>query len=175
MEDILVKQPDGTWMIWKDGAFRPATGPAPKPQAAVAPKPAMSVRPQAPAAPVPAPVVAIKPVPAAKSQPVALGPIEELRTMTLTDFRRLNPSPDKAAERIREKIDLLRQESYEQEVAGIRAWRQGPVHQQYVTITTTALRDGKPVDSLVAQQATGETMSLPEYRAVLALSRNLER
>jgi hypothetical protein len=52
--------------------------------------------------------------------------------MNLKQFRRLNPDPIKATEKIKEKLELIGREDYAQKINGIVAWHQSPLSAMYV-------------------------------------------
>jgi hypothetical protein len=91
------------------------------------------------------------------------GPIQELESLTLDQFRRLGKTPKEAVERIMEKMRLLEQESFEHRVHGVRAWQQSPLHALYTTLVAEAFRSGTPMYELVAQKSqTGERVPTAE-------------
>jgi len=104
-----------------------------------------------------------------------VGPIEELSTMTLVEFRRLSEIPERAIEKVLAKIDLLEQQGYDKKVEGISAWRNSPMQQQYLRIAQDSLLKGKhPKEIIEAFQASGEQMmSVQEYLALLTLNAKL--
>jgi hypothetical protein len=103
------------------------------------------------------------------------GPIEELRTLSLTAFRRLSKDPKEATLKIRDRIDLQKEESFEQYQNAIRAWRASEPNQTYLALTREALASGKPVtDIMQAQaQASTPTLSPEEFHAILQLNSQL--
>ncbi len=103
------------------------------------------------------------------------GPLEELRTMDLTDFRRLSKVTDQAAAKIIDKVDLLETQGYDQKIAAIKAWRESPLNQMYVRLTREALEAGKSVPQLLEEKkSAGEDALKPaELSAILALNAKL--
>ncbi len=100
------------------------------------------------------------------------GPVEELRMLTLSDFRRLSSDPKQAILRIRDKVELAAQEGYEHRIAAIKAWRESPLSQLYVSVSREALMGGKSiVDVLTIKRSTGEdTLREDELHAVVELN-----
>jgi hypothetical protein len=103
------------------------------------------------------------------------GPLEELRTMDLTDFRRLSKASDQAAAKILDKVDLLETQGYDQKIAAIKAWRESPLNQMYVRLTREALEAGKSVPQLLEEKkSAGEDALKPaELQAILNLNAKL--
>ena len=104
-----------------------------------------------------------------------VGPTEELKNMTLVDFHRLGSDPDQAVMKIQDKIELLKGESYEKMVAGIKAWRESAVNKMYVAISGEALRAGKSVVTVAGEwKAAGkETLTPEEVKAIVRLNTSL--
>ena len=73
-------------------------------------------------------VIAPNPGPVKKS---SVGPVDELRNFTLVDFRRLSDKPEDAVEKIKDKFDVLREESFLLYLNGKEAWQSSPLCLQY--------------------------------------------
>ena len=102
------------------------------------------------------------------------GPVEELGSLTLQDFRRLSKSPQEAILKIRDKLDLLKDESFESKVAGIRAWRNSVVNRLYLDALRQSLV-GRPVNEVLSEMAkgNGEALTKPEFDVLMELNRKL--
>lgn len=103
------------------------------------------------------------------------GPVEELRLLTLVDFRRLSKEPKQAAQRVQDKVELVSQEGYDQRIAAIKAWRESPVSQMYVALSREALIAGKGIAQVLAEKrAVGEDVPTDdELRAIVELNGTL--
>ncbi|MFA6593687.1 MAG: hypothetical protein WCT16_00340 [Candidatus Buchananbacteria bacterium] len=104
-----------------------------------------------------------------------MGPIEELESMTLIDFRRLSPDPVAVTAKIKEKIDLLEQEHFGKKIDGIAAWHKNEVSKFYRLLGQTAMAEGKSIETVIKERLTDgkPTLSLDEFHAVMGLNRNL--
>ncbi|MFH2063073.1 MAG: hypothetical protein ABIJ46_02865 [bacterium] len=101
------------------------------------------------------------------------GPVEELASLTLQDFRRLSRDPSEAALKIRDKVDLLKDESFADKTAGVRAWRDSAVNRLYLETLRRSL-EGTPVEEvLTAMAKDGEALTKPEFDALMKLNRGL--
>lgn len=103
--------------------------------------------------------------------PKLLGPIDELRGMTLVDFRRLGKNPMDTTEKIKDKIDLLEDESHLKKMEGLAAWRESEISKIYFEIMRQCLNNGKSVDEIIATRNAGKILSLTpdEFKAVMKL------
>ena len=178
--------------------LRPTAPPPPQPPPAPvkpvvqAASPAM----QRPAA-VNVPVQVVRPIPtAAPSMPTAsfrpaatdrptiadikgssrlVGPVEELRAMTLTDYRRLAPDPLGCIRRLYEKIQQLGKESFSRCAEGIKAWRGSETYRLYVAMGQDSLLSAKTIPALIAErQGSGQpALTEQEYSYISDLNRKL--
>ncbi|MBI4435465.1 hypothetical protein HY630_02240 [Candidatus Uhrbacteria bacterium] len=103
------------------------------------------------------------------------GPIDELRSLSLTDFRRLSKDPIQASTKVKDKVDLLEEQGYEKKVEAIQAWRGSPLNQMYVEITREAVLTGVPVVEILGKKRTAgeETLTDEELKAVMKLNADL--
>ena len=108
-------------------------------------------------------------------QPKLVGPIEELRAMTLTDFRRLSPSPAQAIEKILEKIRLLEEESFVKKIQGIKAWQDSEISRLYIALGRASLEAKKPITQIISEraQASEPVLSAEELEAIFELNQKL--
>ncbi len=155
----------------------PAPPTMPKPPAAP-PPPMTIVRPIQVPPPLPAtpgPGVVVRPkMEDVKFVSKLTGPVEELRATTLVDFRRLSKDPKEAILKVRDKIDLLAEQSYSKRTEGIKAWMDSEVNRTYLEMMREAL-DGAPMPQVIAGRQTSKKPYLnpEELQAVAELSRNL--
>ncbi len=75
----------------------------------------------------------------------------ELGGLTLAEFRRIAKSPEEAMERLWQKLETLKQESYESWQEGAQAWRQSPLQQQYLQLVTQSFSSGRPVAEIARE------------------------
>jgi len=103
------------------------------------------------------------------------GPVEELKRLTLTDFRRLSSDPVQATTKIKDKVDLLENLGYEQKVEGIKAWRSSPLNRLYIELAEQAVLSGTTIQAaLESQQERGvEMFKDEELKAVMKLNADL--
>lgn len=107
--------------------------------------------------------------------PVMMGPIDELRNMTRTEYRQFNTDAQKAAQEILEKIELLGQESIQKKAEGIDAWKQSPLNKLYVAIGNRSFNDAIPVSQAIAvMEGEGkDTLTEEEFHAIADMNSQL--
>ena len=104
------------------------------------------------------------------------GPVDELQTLDLTDFRRLSSDPTQAATKLKDKVDLIEdQQGHAEKIAAIDAWRTSPLHKMYVDLTREAVLAGVPVTQVLEQHRTAgeETLSDEELAAIMHVNSEL--
>lgn len=97
--------------------------------------------------------------------PKLIGPIEELKTMTIADFRKLSSDARAACGKIKEKVDLVGAESYERRSEAIRAWRESEPMRLYSVILSSKLSGTPP--------PTPPPLTDAEFTAIMELNRSL--
>lgn len=104
-----------------------------------------------------------------------MGPIDELRSLTLKDFRRLGDNPQAIKNELEEKISLLEEESFSEKIKGIKAWRSSPVYQNYLEIGQISISEGKSISQVIKElTAQGRpTLTLEEFDVIGDLSEEL--
>lgn len=108
------------------------------------------------------------------ARPISMGPVEELRTMDLTDFRRLATKAGAAADKILQKLAVLREDGIDRYAAGIKAWRESSVYGTYTQMIREGLTEGRSVEDLVAADTNNpERLSSEELQAVIELNKSL--
>lgn len=110
-----------------------------------------------------------------KFKPKALGPVEEIQSLTLVDFRRMSQDPAEAVQRIKEKIMLLEKESFTEKIKAIRAWQQSEINQLYVQVGHQSMAEQKSIEQILGErQSRGEpTLTTAEFEAVSDLNQQL--
>lgn len=110
-----------------------------------------------------------------KFRPRSLGPVEEIGSLTLTDFRRLAATPKEAAEKVLEKIKILEQESFSQFIAATKAWQQSEVYWLYLELGQQSMESKKPMTEIIAARSASQqpTLTEAEFEAVSDLNKKL--
>lgn len=103
------------------------------------------------------------------------GPVDELRALSLTEFRRLGANPQESADKVLAKIDLLEDQSLLKKAEGMAAWKQSEVNRLYLSIGERALAEKKPVNQVINELSTENKPYLTqvEFDEVADLNRRL--
>ncbi|MBI5733473.1 MAG: hypothetical protein HY973_00825 [Candidatus Kerfeldbacteria bacterium] len=104
-----------------------------------------------------------------KAPPRTLGPLEELKSLSLVDFRRLSPSASEALDKIKAKIELIGEASVAKRLEAVRAWQNSVVYQLYLKLGRASIEQGKTIAALIKEfAARGEaTLTEQEFEAVV--------
>ncbi len=106
-----------------------------------------------------------------KFVPKLTGPVDELREMSVLDFRRLGSNAEDSAGKIMEKIHFLEKDSYKKRLEGIKAWRECPVNKAYLNIGQTSINTNRSISDIIAEGR--DTLSVDEFYAVMELNKKL--
>lgn len=169
---LRMERPGELPSLAKPPLMPPQPEPSAIPRDATEPPPVPPLQPPTPLPPTePAPPAA----PPVRPRPKLVGPLEELREMTLVDFRRLDEDPVKATNRIREKIAILEQQSFGHKAAAIAAWRGSGVFKRYAELAAAAMAEKKSVGEVIKsrQSAGSEVISVAEFEAMADFNRTL--
>lgn len=104
-----------------------------------------------------------------------VGPVEELHRLDLTSFRRLGSDPTSVVQKVKQKIDLLGEDSLTKKAEGIKAWKQSPTNQLYLAIGARSLSEGKPIEAVIKdRERLGDVVvSTAEFQAIADLNKAL--
>jgi hypothetical protein len=111
--------------------------------------------------------------PGSFSRPV--GPVAELQTITVVDFRRLPGGIHDRTQHLLEKFQLLEEDSWTRRSEGINAWKRSPLNQLYVRMGIESMERAVPVQQIIQERTAGqkETLSLEEFNAIADLNKHL--
>ncbi|QQS60147.1 hypothetical protein IPN41_03420 [Candidatus Falkowbacteria bacterium] len=106
----------------------------------------------------------------------ALSPVEELRSFTLLNFRRLDPDALKAVEKIKSKIELLGNENYAKKIEAVVAWNESPLNRLYVAVCRRSLNENLPLGAVLDRELKKDKDFLKpeELSAIISLNKSLK-
>jgi len=106
----------------------------------------------------------------------ALSPVEELRSFTLLNFRRLDPDSLKAVEKIKSKMELLGNEDYSKKIEAIVAWNESPLNRLYLAVCRRSLDENLPLGAVLDRELKKDTNFLKpeELSAIISLNKSLK-
>ncbi len=99
--------------------------------------------------------------------------IDEIRALTMKDFRRLSADPAESAKRVLQKIDVLGRESLSKKAEAITAWKESDVYKLYLEVGQVAL--GHDMGKIAEERkiAGKEYLTEAEFDALLDLNEKL--
>lgn len=99
----------------------------------------------------------------------------EVGGLTVAEFRRLGKDAQQAADRIRQKFEALKNESFERWTEGVQAWRSSPLQQAYLKLIAESFSSGTPVAQLAEQKRSTnpDALSAEELGAIIDLNRDI--
>lgn len=123
----------------------------------------------------------IKPVPSTREKKEdytlhkLIGPIEELAKFNLESFRALAPTIEQVADKIKHKIGLLQDESFEKRAQGIKAWHSSEVYKNYLELGKQSMEENRSVQEIVKEKQSHNKLSLSfeEFEVIADLNKEL--
>lgn len=102
--------------------------------------------------------------------------IGELRMMDTQTFRRLAKEPEQAAEKLLQKFDTLRNESFERYTTGIASWRSSPLQQRYLQLVSESFTQGKTVSEIAEAKRSIDplTPTAEELGAIMTVNAKIQ-
>jgi len=109
-----------------------------------------------------------------KVTPKIYGPIDELRTVRLVDWRRWK-NPREAANRIKDKINLLAEDSLLKASQGIKAWKESEVNRLYLEIGLEALEKEKTIEEVISSRLkeNRQALTFEDFNTISELNEKL--
>lgn len=103
-----------------------------------------------------------------------MGPIDELRSIDIIEFRRLASDPAMAADKLKHKIMLLAEESVSKQSEGIQAFKTSPLNTMYLDIGNQSITSGRSVSEVITDlQTHGGALTQEEFNAIADLNKQL--
>lgn len=180
LDQSVVEVPQASPVVFQP---RPAT--APKPQGVKTAAPEIKAKTEAELKPKPQGVKISRPltrpdttrpkIEDVKFKPQLTGPVQEIKSMTLIDFRRLAETPEQAIEKILEKIDTLEEESFVKKTQAIKAWKENEISRLYLDLGDQSMDQKKPIAEIIndRKQAGQPYLTEAEIDAIIDLNKKL--
>ncbi len=104
-----------------------------------------------------------------------LGPVEELREMRLEDFRQLGTARASSVQKVYDKLELLREDSFSKYADGIKAWRDSAVNRLYLKMGGASMEKSKGIREIIEElSAAGQPyLSESEFNSVADLNKKI--
>ncbi len=99
-----------------------------------------------------------------------MGPVEELKSITLADFRRLSTNPEEAAARLQQKLLNLQAESFVWYLDGLSAYHNSPLYLEYIQSVCQSLAERKSLANVLMMK---NSIKLSEALAIIEMEKSL--
>jgi len=99
-----------------------------------------------------------------------MGPVEEIKSITLTDFRRLSGNPEEAAKRLQQKMFNLQEESFVWYLDAVSAYHVSPLYSEYMQAVCQSLAERKSLANVLTMK---NSIKLDEVVSLLEMERGL--
>lgn len=103
------------------------------------------------------------------------GPLEEIGSMNLVDFRRLSKNTDEAINKIMRAFKLLEEAGFSKRMEGIKAWHKSPINKLYLAIGQESIIKQKDIKKIIEirKKDKKEYLSQKEFDAIMELNTKL--
>ncbi len=101
---------------------------------------------------------------------VSFGPIDEIKSFTLTDFRRLSSDTREAVFRLRQKFINLKEESFLFYLQAVEAWQQSPLYKKYMERICESLNKKLRLSGLVRKE---DDLTEEEIKILIQMEKDL--
>ena len=99
-----------------------------------------------------------------------MGPVEEIKSISLADFRRLSSNPEEAAKRLQQKMFNLQEESFVWYLDALSAYHNSPLYLDYIQSVCQSLAERKSLANVLAMK---NSIKLNEAMAIVEMERSL--
>jgi len=105
--------------------------------------------------------------------PKLTGPMDELKRMTIKEFRLLSKDPAHATTKIKDIIGLLTEQGMDRHIDAVHAWRQSPIQQFYMELMREAVATGKNITDVLHAKTGEDIFTVAELLALMKLNDEL--
>lgn len=112
----------------------------------------------------------------AKKKKIGLiGPIEELKEVKIEDWRSLYKTSGEAVSELKERLRVLKKDSFNQMVKGIAAWKKGNIMRLYIEVGAESAKDNMGIKENAESRKLKNISYLTEdeFHAIMDLNRDL--
>ncbi len=99
-----------------------------------------------------------------------MGPVEEFKSITITEFRRLSSNPEEAAKRLYQKMSNLQEESFVWYLDAVAAYHNSPLYLEYMSVVSQSLAERKSLANVLAAK---NGIKLNEMMAIIEMEKML--
>jgi len=103
----------------------------------------------------------------------SMGPVEEMQTFSIEDFRRLGTDPVRSVEKIVQKLMGWKQESFLLYLSARSAWFQSPLYKEFQTLLVEAINDESQLEDYMYAHKDKNRLHVKEFNALVELSGQL--
>jgi len=104
-----------------------------------------------------------------------VGPVEELESFSVADFRRLGVNMEAMENKLIEKFKTLKHDSYLRYMDGVKAWYNSPIYARYQDIISESLKQNKTLDVILREVTKTEDLKKEEFMVILRLNKTISQ
>lgn len=104
------------------------------------------------------------------ASPIEMGPVEEIKYLTISDFRKLSDKPAESAKRLKQKLLNLQDESFLLYMDGVEAYHKSPLYLDYLNAVCESLANRR---TLAATLTDKNRIQLGEIDALIEMEKEI--
>jgi hypothetical protein len=108
-----------------------------------------------------------------KSNRMSIGPVDEIATFELINFRRLHNDTKESMNLLKQKFVMLKNESYLLYIEALDVWHESPLFKEYQHIAYTVLQKGITLEQYFSEIQKDDMMKKEEFFAIVELNKHL--
>lgn len=101
---------------------------------------------------------------------IEMGPVEEIKSTTIADFRRFSSNPEEAAKRLQQKMFNLQDESFVWYLEALTAYHASPLYTEYMQSVCQSLAERKSLANVLTVK---NSIKLNEVMALVEMEKGL--
>ena len=101
---------------------------------------------------------------------IVIGPVDEIKSFTITDFRRLSSDLEQAVSRLQQKFLNLKEESFLLYLEALDAWQRSPLYRDYLEKICMSLNTSVPLSNLPKKE---NELSLEEIKLLIKMEKEI--
>ncbi len=110
-----------------------------------------------------------------KGKSKVMGPVDELNGMNLNDFQRLETEKISSVEKVYDKINLLKEDSFTKYAEGIKAWRNSEVYKLYLQLGAESMEGQKSIREIIQEKKREDLpcLTVSQFNNIADLNKKL--
>ncbi len=103
----------------------------------------------------------------------SIGPVDEMKMFTITDLHRLGSTPAEQEKVLKQKFDILKQESFFLYINAVTAWFQSPIYKMYSDVLKESINQQKTMAEITGKHKS-DGISILDVMTVVEINKHIK-